>query len=305
MTNAKSGLDAGLFLDEDDDYVVFESGSNKGMCFVSLGGTPSIEIVVSGNNTPLSVGVVGDVVTVNSATDADGDPTSTSAEIIDAVNEDASASLIFLGRLSPGSDGSGVPGAMTETEAADGKAFTGITLTDSGDHLTFQAAAGSRYWDEGESLSVTDNGSPASGYIVNHLRGSVTFGASKSGHTILATGARRSEYAFRKVFGCFDCELKIGSKDIDTTTGDDNGWTSSLPGAKQWDLSYGIFFYNGDLPISEVTQQYFWKVYSTISSVPFAIGKGVIQSIENLLVNPNDAQKQNGTVKGSGELYLE
>ncbi len=38
MTNAKSGLDAGLFLDEDDDYVVFESGSNKGMCFVSLGG---------------------------------------------------------------------------------------------------------------------------------------------------------------------------------------------------------------------------------------------------------------------------
>ena len=39
MTNAKSGLDAGLFLDEDDDYVVFESGSNKGMCFVSLGGT--------------------------------------------------------------------------------------------------------------------------------------------------------------------------------------------------------------------------------------------------------------------------
>ena len=27
MTNAKSGLDAGLFLDEDDDYVVFESGS--------------------------------------------------------------------------------------------------------------------------------------------------------------------------------------------------------------------------------------------------------------------------------------
>ena len=84
MTNAKSGLDAGLFLDEDDDYVVFESGSNKGMCFVSMGGTPSIEIVVSGNNTPLSVSAAAPKLTINSATNGSGTATSTAAQIVAA-----------------------------------------------------------------------------------------------------------------------------------------------------------------------------------------------------------------------------
>ena len=156
MTSAVSGLSAALFRDEPDDYVVFEEGSNKGMCFVSLGGTPSIEIIVSGLGTELSVSVADDVVTVNSATDGSGNATSTAEDIVDAVNDDASASAIFLARLSPGSTGAGIPGAMTETEAEDGVAFTGITLTDSGDHLTFQAASGSRYWDDEVEAIISD-----------------------------------------------------------------------------------------------------------------------------------------------------
>src|SRR5512139_3643617 len=138
MTSAVSGLSAALYEDEADEYVVVEQGSNKGMCFVSLGGTPSLEIVVSGNDTPLSVDVAVDVVTVNSATDAGGVATSTAAQIVAAVNADVEANLIFFARLSPGSTGAGIPGAFSETEADAGIPFTGLTLTDSGDHLTFQ-----------------------------------------------------------------------------------------------------------------------------------------------------------------------
>ena len=307
MTGAKSGLDAALFLDEPEEYVVTPAlGSNRDICFVSKNhATNKVEIVVSGNDTPLSVSAAAPKLTINSATDADGDPTSTAAQIVAAVNADAGAFALFEARLPPGSTGAGVTGELAETTAADGVAFTDLELTDSGDHLTFQAAAGSRYWDEGETLSVEDNGSAAADYTVNYLRGSVTFGSTKSGHTITATGTRRSILAFEKVFGCFECKLKIGSTDIDTTTGEDDYWTSSIAGAKLWELSYGHYFYNGEIPISKLATKYFWKVYSTLSTVPFAVGIGTIQSMENLVVDPKDAQKQNGTVKGSGELYLE
>ncbi len=74
---------------------------------------------------------------------------------------------------------------------AESTTFTDLALTDSGDGLTFQAAYGYRYWDESETLTIYDNGSPvSSGITVNYLQGSVTFSASKSGHTITATGKR-------------------------------------------------------------------------------------------------------------------
>lgn len=307
MTGAKSGLDAALFLDEPEEYVVTPAlGSNRDICFVSKNGTTNhVEIVVGGVTAPLSVSAVGAKLTVTSA-NTDGSATSTAAQIVAAVNADVDAFALFEARLPPGSTGAGVTGALSDTYAADGAAFTALSLVDSGDHLTYQAASGYRYWDEALTLTIkSDGGAVSSGFTVNRLRGSVTFDASMNGHTITADGTRRSILAFKKVLGCFDCKLKIGCKDIDTTTGDDGGWTSSIAGAKSWDLSYGMFFYNGEIPISKLGEIYYWKVYSTLTTVPFAIGRGIIQSMEDMLVNPSDAQKQNGTVKGSGELYLE
>lgn len=304
MTSAISGLSAALYEDEADEYVVVEQGSNKGMCFVSLGGTPSLEIVVSGNDTPLSVDVAVDVVTVNSATDADGDPTSTAAEIVAAVNADAEANLIFFARLSPGSSGAGVPGAFTETEADEGVPFIGLALVDSGDHLTFQAAAGSRCWDDDVAATITDNGSPASGYSINYMRGSVTFETTKSGHTVLAAGTRRSEYAFQKVMGLFDGKMTINGKEIDTTSCDDDGWGSSIMGASSWEMTAGHFYYAGQIPLDRFKAESFWKFYSVAHTVPFAMGKGALQGIENILASANDAQKQTITVKGQGEIWL-
>ena len=194
---------------------------------------------------------------------------------------------------------------MTETEAEDGVTFTGITLTDSGDHLTFQAASGSRYWDDEETLTVTDNGSPASGYTVNYLRGTVTFEATKSGHTILATGTRRSEYAFQKVLGLFDGKIKIDGKEIDTTSCDDDGWGSSIMNALSWEMTAGHFYYAGDIPLDQFKAESLWKFYSVEHTTPFAIGRGVLQGIENILASANDAQKQTLTVKGQGEIWPE
>ena len=308
MTSAVSGLSAALFRDEPEEYVVTAAlGSNRDICFVSKNGaTNHVEIVVGGVTAPLSVSAVGAKLTVTSA-NTDGSATSTAAQIVAAVNADPDCFALFEARLPPGSTGAGVTGALADTYAADGVAFTDLALADSGDHLTYQAAAGSRYWDPDESLTIEVDATPeTSGFTVNYLKGSVTFETSQSGSTITATGTRRSLLAFQKVFGLFDGVLKIDGKDIDTTSVDDTGWGSSIAGARSWEMSAGHFYYDGDLPISDVAAKYLWKFYSKLStSTAFAIGWGVITSMSNLLANPNEAQKQDITVKGSGELYLE
>jgi len=307
MTSAVSGLSAALFRDEPEEYVITPAlGSNRDICFVSKGGTVnSVEIVVGGTTAPLSVAVVGDKLTVTSA-NTDGSATSTAAQIVAAVNADASAFALFGARLPPGSTGAGVTGAMSEEHAADGVAFTALSLADSGDHLTYQAAAGSRYWDPDETLTISSDGSPVtSGFTVNSIQGKVTFATSMSGHTITATGTRRSLLAFMKVAGLFDGKLKIDGKEIDTSSVDDNGWGSSITGARSWEMTAGAFYYNGAIPLEVMVTKYLWKFYSVLSTVPFAIGWGMLRNMENMVANPNDAQKQNVTVKGSGELYVE
>lgn len=307
MTGAVSGLSAALFRDEPEEYVVTPAlGSNRDICFVSKNhATNKVEIVVGAETAHLSVAVVGAKLTITSA-NTDGSATSTAAQIVAAVNADVDAFALFEARLPPGSTGAGVTGAMSEQTAANGVAFTDLALTDSGDHLTYQAAAGSRYWDPDESLTIEVDGSPVtSGFTVNRIKGSVTFETSQSGSTITATGTRRSLLAFQKVFGLFDGTLKIDGKEIDTTSVDDDGWGSSIAGMRSWDISAKHFFYDGDIPITAMTEKYLWKFYSVLSTTAFAIGWGTITSLSNMLANPNEAQKQDISVKGAGELYVE
>ena len=223
-----------------------------------------------------------------------------------AVNADAGAFALFEARLPPGSTGAGVTGAMSEATAADGVAFTALSLVDSGDHLTYQAAAGSRYWDEDETLTIkSDGGAVSSGFTVSRIEGKVTFAASMSGHTITADGVRRSLLAFQKVTGLFDGKLKIDGKEIDTSSVDDAGWGSSILSSRSWEMSAGAFYYDGSIPLVALAQKYLWKFYSVLSTTPFCIGWGAITSMENMMANPNDAQKQTVTIKGAGALYME
>jgi len=140
---------------------------------------------------------------------------------------------------------------------------------------------------------------------VNRLRGSVTFATSQGASAITATGTRRSLLAFQKVFGLFDGKLKIDGKEIDTSSVDDDGWGSSIVSSRSWEMSAGAFYYNGAIPLEALAVKYLWKFYSVLATTPFAIGWGAITSMENLVANPNDAQKQTVTVKGAGELYME
>jgi hypothetical protein len=308
MTSAVSGLSAALYRDEPLYYVVTGAlGSNRDICFVSKNvAVPGIEILVAGNNTALTVSVAGSDVSVHSATNGSGVATSTAAQIVAAVNANVSAFALFAARLPPGSTGAGVTGAFTHAHPSEGVAFTALSLVDSGDHLTYQAAAGSRYWDDGKALTVKVDGSTVtSGFTVNFLKGSVTFATSQVGSAITADGTKRSILAFQKVVNLYDCKIKIDGKDIDTTSGEDDGWGSSIVGSRSWSMTAGAFYYDGSIPLTALAVKYLWKFYSVLATTPFALGKGAIQSMTDILANPNDAQKQTVTVKGAGELYIE
>ncbi len=307
MTSAVSGLSAALFRDEPEEYVVTAAlGSNKDICFVSKNGTTNkVEIVVGGTTAPLSVAVAGPKLTITSA-NTDGSATSTAAAIVAAVNDDAGAFALFEARLPPGSTGAGVTGALAETTAAEGVTETGLACADSGDGLMFQAAAGSRYWDDSEAIKVYISAVEAtSGFTINYLQGKVTFDSDQTGETITVDCVRRSLLAFQKVFGMFEGKLKISGKEIDTSSVDDDGWGSSLIGSRSWELTAGTFFYDGGIPITAIAVKYLWKFYSVLATVPLCIGWGTITSIDNMTANPNEAQKQTITVKGAGELYME
>lgn len=186
MTNASSGIQAAIFASETRECIVENNGANKGLVFVSLNGaTPSIEVKVAGNNTALSVSVVGNDVTVNSATDGGGVATSTAAQIKAAMEVSDTAKLLFRVRYPEGHNGSGIVGALAKQNGSIGVAFTALNLADSGDHLNYQAAYGSRYWDRSQALTIERQEHGAGGWsnvtssvIINYLQGKITVPAA-------------------------------------------------------------------------------------------------------------------------------
>jgi len=308
MTNAVSGMSAALYRDESEEYVVTAAlGSDRDICFVSKNGTTNkVEIVVSGNNTPLSVSAAAPKLTINSATNGSGVATSTAAQIVAAVNADAPSFALFEARLPPGSTGAGVTGAMSEATAADGVAFTGLSLVDSGDHLTYQAAKGSRYWDSGETLTVyVDAVEATSGFTVNYLQGKVTFDASQEGSTITATGTRRSGLAFERILLVYDISLKLNGEEIDTSNLDDSGWGSAIMGAKKWTIDSNTYYYDGNIPLSDLGNELFVKLYTILSTDKSWIGYGAQLNSTLVIANPKKAQEQSISISGKGEIYPE
>jgi hypothetical protein len=312
MTIAVSGLSAALYRDEPEEYVVTALGSNKDICFASKNNAvPGIAIVVAGNNTALSVGVASSDITVYSATGGTGLATSTAAQIVAAMNAYPAAFALMVARLAAGQDGTGITGALTHTHGANGVVFTQIALTDSGDHLTYQAAKGYRYWTSSTLVEKQVHGAGGWVDITNSstvilLRGSITVSAALNADDLVrATGVRRAETAFRKVMLLYDGKLKIDGKDIDTTNLDDVGWGSAISGKKSWEFSAGAFYYDGSIPISEIGSTLIAKFYAIYATAKSFVGYGTLQSLENILANTNDAQKQTITCKGAGEIYPE
>jgi hypothetical protein len=312
MTSAVSGLSAAIYRDEPNAYVATALGSNKDIVFASKNGIANgVEIVVAGSNTLLTVTSSGHVATINSATGPAGAATSTAAEIVAAFNLVAGAFALFGARLAAGQTGAGITGALAETHATNGVASADLALADSGDHLTFQAAAGYRYWSSMSKLEV-DVGHDGSwveqtaGYTANLLRGSITLDvAISAGDLVRATVVRRDGKAFRKVMLLYDGKLKLDGQEIDTSNLDDAGWGSSIMGKKTWEISAGAFYYDGSVPISEIGTRLIAKIYAIYATAKSFVGYGAVLNLENVVASTTDAQKQTITIKGSGEIYPE
>ena len=101
------------------------TGTNNDLVFTSKfqgvqGNTTRIRYVVAGNNTPLTIAVSGQDITVNVATDGGGLATSTAAQVMAAVNADASAKKLVTASLAAGNDGTGVVTALAYTNLTGG-----------------------------------------------------------------------------------------------------------------------------------------------------------------------------------------
>ncbi len=146
-----SGQAEGFFTTVDSSLTTAK-GSNKDLTFTSrvlgvAGDDISVECVVSGNDTPLSISVAASDITINSATDGSGNATSTAREIRDALEADEDAMALIKVALASGSDGSGVFGALAHTHLAGGVDFAGDRFSED--------LIGVFYWDSGASLIRT------------------------------------------------------------------------------------------------------------------------------------------------------
>ncbi len=82
------------------------------------GNSITVTHVVAGNNTPLSIGVVGNAITVNLATGAGGAVTSTAAQVVSAITGSGPASALVAATAT--GNGTGLSAAAASTALANG-----------------------------------------------------------------------------------------------------------------------------------------------------------------------------------------
>lgn len=82
------------------------------------GNAVTLRFVVAGNNTPLSVSVAGNAVTVNLATNGVGASTSTARDVRRAIQAHPGASALVHVQPAAGSDATGTAGALAATPLA-------------------------------------------------------------------------------------------------------------------------------------------------------------------------------------------
>lgn len=101
------------------------TGANNDLLFTAKqrgpeGNEISVTYVVAGNNTPLTVAVAVDSITVNVATGAGGAATSTANQVLEAINASANASKLVTASLAPANTGAGTVIAMAQTYLTGG-----------------------------------------------------------------------------------------------------------------------------------------------------------------------------------------
>lgn len=108
-----------------------------------------------------------------------------------------------------------------------------------------------------------------------------------------------------------DLKLKIDGKDIDTSNVDDEGWGSSITGARSWEISASNNLIMTDAAYALIiaaliagTELYAYILQSgTATSFPEGWeGACGVQSGNLTLAGPNTQQKADWTLKGRGAL---
>jgi hypothetical protein len=96
------------------------AGANNAVVYTArqpgvLGNLISLVYAVAGLNTPLTIGVVGNAITVNVATDGAGAATSTANQVRAAIAASTAANLLVSAANATGNDGTGVVAAVSAT----------------------------------------------------------------------------------------------------------------------------------------------------------------------------------------------
>lgn len=128
--------------------------------------------------------------------------------------------------------------------AAESDAFNDVALIDSGDHKTYQAAWGSRRWDNQETITIEEDGSPiTTGFTVNYLAGSITFDSAQDPSNVYtATGKKLALIEVADLTGqSFEGSAKMLG---DASTIRDR-FEEYLPGKKNWKLSTDLWWVDG------------------------------------------------------------
>lgn len=92
------------------------------------GNAITVAFVVAGNNTPLTIGVVGNAITINVATNGTGVPTSTADQVIAAIAASGPAQALVDAERGPNASGAGIVNAIALTNLAGGAAAVAATF---------------------------------------------------------------------------------------------------------------------------------------------------------------------------------
>jgi hypothetical protein len=212
-----------------DAKLTMALGANKDLEFTSLvlGDGPaddgvsaaSLEIVVAGNNTPLTVVVTTPAIVINSATGAGGAATSTARAIMDALQASADAMALIKVKLATGSDGSGIPGAVAHAHMTGGVDLnTGAQAS----YTTSQGAANKNLRFIAQAVGVGGNAIDVTCVVagantpltVDVAANAITINsATNAGSEATSTAAaiRAAIIADAEAFALITCDLATGS----------------------------------------------------------------------------------------------
>jgi hypothetical protein len=145
---------------------------------------------------------------------------------------------------------------------------------------------------------------------VDMLTGTITVSAVLNADDyVRATGTRRSETNFIKLFNMYDGTLTWDQKTLDTTSCEDAGWETSIGGVLSFQFQADTYFYRDVsheyLDLRDMGTRLLAKLYSYATGNIAWIGYGQITNNTLVLVSMNKAQTKKITFKGDGELFPE